>query len=314
MTSTSRTSNPAAAGPFSVEVRHPTAAGETSGFPRLDASFTATLSPEASRVLTDLVYLHSRIRLGPDKQPMLANRLRRRLRALGLASFDEYCARLQSSPGPDEVEHLVDLIATNHTGFFREPDHFAFLTERMLPALVPSLVATGESLRAWSAAASSGEEPYTLAMVLADFLCAFPSVAWQIEASDISRRMLEQAQTGIYRLDARHTLAPELLRRHFQRGVGIRAGSCRVKPDLRKHVRFQRINLFQPEYPIPREQHVIFCRNVMMYFDPASRELLVHKLTRHLARGGYLVIGHSESLLGVRHDLEPVRQSIFRKP
>lgn len=282
--------------------------------PRLDASFTAELSPQASRRLSELVYLHSRIRLGPDKQPMLANRLRRRLRVLGLASFDEYCARLQSPQGPDEIEHLVDLIATNHTGFFREPDHFAFLSERMLPALVPSLAAADAPLRVWSAAASSGEEPYTIAMVLADSLNASPSVSWQIEASDISRRMLEQAQQGIYRLDARHTLAPELLRRHFQRGVGIRAGTCRVKPELREHVRFQRINLFQPEYPIPRDQHVIFCRNVMIYFDPPSRGILVHKLTRHLARGGYLVIGHSESLLGVRHDLEPVRQSVFRKP
>ena len=137
---------------------------------------------------------------------------------------------------------------------------------------------------------------------------------WQVEASDISHRMLDQAERGIYPLDTRHALPPELLRRYFQRGVGARAGNCRVKAELRKRVRFQRINLFQAEYPVPREQHVIFCRNVMIYFDPPSRATLVQKLTRQLAPGGFLVIGHSESLMGIRHDLESVRQSVFRKP
>jgi len=208
----------------------------------------------------------------------------------------------------------VDLISTNHTGFFREPDHFTFLTNRILPALAPSLAAAGTPLRVWSAASSSGEEPYTLAIVLAEFFRTSPAVPWQVEASDISRRMLEHAQQGIYRLDARHNLPPELLRRYFQRGVGVRSGTCRVKAELRKRVRFQRVNLFQAEYPVPREQHVIFCRNVMIYFDPPSRAILVQKLTRHLAPGGFLLIGHSESLLGIRHGLESARQSIYRKP
>jgi chemotaxis protein methyltransferase CheR len=106
----------------------------------------------------------------------------------------------------------------------------------------------------------------------------------------------------------------ELLRRYFQRGVGAREGTCRVKPWLRDRVQFRRINLFQAEYPVPREQHVIFCRNVMIYFDPSSRALLVQKLVRQLARGGYLIVGHSESLLGLSHGLESVRQSVYRKP
>ena len=279
----------------------------------MHASFTATLSAEAYRTLSTLVYQHSHIRLGPDKQSMLANRLRKRLRALGLVSYDDYCAVLRSAQGPDEIEHLVDLISTNHTGFFREPEHFTFLTGRILPELLPRLALEGASLRIWSAAASSGEEPYTMAIVLADFFREQASVGWQVEASDISHRMLDQAERGIYRLDARHALPPELLRRYFQRGVGAQDGTCRVKAELRKRVRFQRINLFQAEYPVPRDQHVIFCRNVMIYFDPASRAALVKKLTRQLAPGGFLLIGHSESLLDVRHELEPVRQSIFRK-
>jgi len=276
-------------------------------------SFTARLSAEAYRTLTALVHQHSRIQLGPDKQRMLANRLRKRLHALGLTSYDEYCGVLHSAQGPDEIEQLVDLISTNHTRFFREPEHFTFLTGRILPELVSRLAVEGSSLRVWSAAASSGEEPYTLAIVLADYFREHPSVEWQIEASDISHRMLRHAQQGIYPLDAQHALPPELLRRYFQRGVGARAGKCRVKAELREHVRFQRVNLFQAEYPVAREQHVIFCRNVMIYFDPPSRSTLVQKLTRQLAPGGLLVIGHSESLMGIRHDLESVRQSVFRK-
>jgi chemotaxis protein methyltransferase CheR len=299
MTTTSRASEPAVGG---------------NPLPLMDASFKATLSAEAYRTLVSLVYQHSRIRLGPDKQPMLINRLRKRLRVLGLASYDEYCAVLQSRQGPEEIEHLVDLISTNHTRFFREPEHFTFFTDRILPELVPRLAAEGSSLQVWSAAASSGEEPYTLALVLAEFFRGHVSVDWQVDASDISNGMLAQAQRGIYRLDAWHELPPELLRRYFLRGVGPHDGTCRVKPELRARVRFQRINLFQAQYPVPREQHVIFCRNVMIYFDPSSRATLVQKLTRQLAPGGFLVIGHSESLLGINHNLEPVRQSIFRRP
>jgi len=291
-------------------------------------SFTAKLSAEDYRTLAALVYQHSRIRLGPDKQSMLANRLRKRLRTLGLTCYNDYCGVLHSAQGPDEIEQLVDLISTNHTRFFREPEHFNFLTARILPDLVSRLASEGNPLRIWCAAASSGEEPYTLAIVLSEYFREHPAVdappstlnpqpstlPWLIEASDISHRMLEHAEQGIYPLDTQHALAPELLRRYFQRGVNVRAGKCRVKAELRQRVRFQRINLFQAEYPVAREQHVIFCRNVMIYFDPASRATLVQKLTRQLAPGGFLFIGHSESLMGIRHDLEPVRQSVFRKP
>jgi chemotaxis protein methyltransferase CheR len=279
----------------------------------MDASFTAMLSAEAYQTLANLVFQHSRIRLGADKQAMLANRLRKRLRALGLACYDEYCAVLRSERGPDEIEHLVDLISTNHSKFFREPEHFTFLTGRIPPELVPRLLAQGSPLRVWSAAASSGEEPYTIAIVLAEFFRQQAPVDWRVEASDISHRMLAHARAAIYPLDRIPPAFPELLKRYFQKGVGDRAGACRVKPELRERVRFHRINLFQAEYPVPREQHVIFCRNVMIYFDPPSRATLVQKLTRHLAPGGLLVIGHSESLLEIRHDLEPVRQSVFRK-
>ena len=272
-----------------------------------------SFSGKAYRILVDLVYEHSRIRLGADKQTLLANRLQKRLRVLGLASYDDYCAVLESREGAEEIEELVDLISTNHTKFFREPDHFSFLVSRVLPALIPRLVSLGSPLRLWSAAASSGEEPYTMAIVIAEYLRAYPPLEWQITASDISRRMLEHAQQGIYRMDAVQTMPPALLKRYFQKGMGVRAGTCRIKPELRDRLRFERINLFQPTYPVARKQHVIFCRNVMIYFDAPSRAIAVQRLTQHLSPDGYLVVGHSESLLGTRHGLQPIQQGIYQR-
>jgi chemotaxis protein methyltransferase CheR len=273
-----------------------------------------SFSGKAYRILIDLVYEHSHIRLGADKQMLLANRLQKRLRVLGLGSYDEYCAVLQSPEGSEEIEELVDLISTNHTKFFREPDHFSFLANRVLPALIPGLVASRSPLRLWSAAASSGEEPYTMAIVVAEQLRAYPSLEWQITASDISRRMLARAQHGIYRMDAVQPVPPEMLKRYFQKGIGARAGTCRIKPELQERLRFERINLFQPEFPVFSKQHVIFCRNVMIYFDPPSRATAVQRLTRHLSPGGYLVVGHSESLLGIHHGLQPIQQGIYQRP
>ena len=272
------------------------------------------LSSKAYRILIDLVYEHSRINLGADKQMLLANRLQKRLRALGLKSYDEYCTVLQSPEGSEEIERLVDLISTNHTKFFREPDHFSFLTRQALPALLPRLAASRSPLRIWSAAASSGEEPYTIAIVLAEHLRAHPSLEWEIAASDISKRMLAEAKQGIYRMDAVEPVPPELLKRYFQKGVGARVGTCRIKREIRERLRFERINLFQADYPVFPKQHVIFCRNVMIYFDPPSRATAVQRLTKYLSPGGYLIVGHSESLLGIRHGLQPIKQGIYQRP
>lgn len=280
----------------------------------MDALFEATLSASAYRTIVDLVYEHSRINLGSDKQTLISNRLGKRLRQLGIASYDEYCAKLQSFGSQEEIEYLVDLISTNHTRFYREPDHFNYLTEKILPTLIPRLMSERSPLRIWSAASSSGEEPYTLAIVLSEFLRAHPAVSWQIEATDISRGILAKAERGIYRMDAVEPVPLELLRRYFQKGVDEHEGYCRVKPELREKVRFDRVNLFQPEYPVHLKQNVIFCRNVMIYFDIASREAAVKRLSQHLVPGGYLIVGHSESLMGVRHGLVSIKQGVYQKP
>lgn len=279
----------------------------------MEEPFEKPLSGETFQALSDLVYQHSRIRLGSDKRALVANRLRRRVRALALGSYEEYCQVLYSSYGADEIEELVDLISINHTRFYREPEHFAFLTQRALPELVGPLAATRAPLRLWSAASSSGEEPYTMAIVVAEFLRAHAGLPWEIMATDISHRVLAEASEGIYSMASVKPVPLELLKRYFQKGFGAREGVCRVKPELRRHLRFERVNLFQEHLPVPADQHVIFCRNVMIYFDPPSRALAVQRLVRHLASGGYLVVGHSESLSGIPHGLRPLQQGVFQK-
>jgi chemotaxis protein methyltransferase CheR len=275
--------------------------------------FEKLLSGKTFQILSDLVYQHSRIRLGPDKQALVANRLRKRLNTLNLESYEDYCYVLHSPHGSDEVEELVDLISTNHTRFYREPEHFAFLTQRALPALVQTLRGTRAPLRLWSAAASSGEEPYTMAIAVADFLRSHPGLEWEIVGTDISRRMLTVAREGIYSMDSVKSVPLEHLKCYFKKGIGVRTGVCRVKPELRKHLRFERVNLFQPHLPVSANQHVIFCRNVMIYFDLPSRALAVQRLAQLLAPGGYLMVGHSESLMGINHGLHPVQQGVFQK-
>jgi len=280
----------------------------------MSSSQETPLSAEAYRFIVDLIYRHSRIKLGSDKQALLSSRLTKRLRSIGLSSFDEYCAVLRSPQSQDEIEELLDLISTNHTRFYREPDHFDYLIAKILPPLIPTLIARHSPLRVWSAASSSGEEPYTLAIVLSEFLRAFPAVDWQICASDISNRVLTAAKQGVYRMDAVEPVPPDLLKRYFQKGFGAQEGKCRVRSELRDKVRYERINLFQHEYPIPLQQHVIFCRNVMIYFDIPSREQAVKRMSHYLAPGGFLIVGHSESLMGINHGLKSIQQGIYQKP
>ena len=272
------------------------------------------LSPAAYAFLADLVYQRSRIRLGADKQALVAGRLGRRLQSLGCGSYEEYCGLLQSAEGEDEISALVDLISTNHTHFFREAAHFDILAERVLPVLAERAAAAGRAMQFWCAAAASGEEAYSLAIVLAEFCRSRPGLGWRVYASDISRRMLAACRLGIYESDKVDLPTPDLLARHFQQGVGEREGYYRVKPELRRHVTTEYVNLFQDSYPVPRELDAIFCRNVMIYFDVESRRLLVERLFEQLAPGGYLFVGHSESLLGLGHRFKAVHPSVYVRP
>jgi chemotaxis protein methyltransferase CheR len=279
----------------------------------MNPQFDTIVSAKAYQTLVDLVYEHSRIQLGADKHALLTNRLRRRLEANGLTSYDAYCDLLKSPAGQEEVSHLVDYISTNHTRFYRESDHFAYLVRDILPDLVPRLQKRNAPCRIWSAAVSSGEEAYTLAIELSEFMLAW-QIPWQVYATDISKRILEKARRGIYKIEALDPIPEELKKRYFQKGVGRREGYCRVKPELGQNIIFEHANLFQANYPVYPVLDVIFCRNVMIYFDVASRTQLLSRLTAHLAPGGHLFVGKAESLFGVSHGLKMVQQGIYRKP
>lgn len=274
----------------------------------------STISARAFRTLAGVVHGYCGIALGDDKQHLVANRLRRRLTVLGLETYDEYCELLAADQAGDELEALIDLITTNHTAFFREPEHFRFLGERVLPVLGPALARVGQPVRLWSAACASGEEPYTMAMVAAEAQRRTGNFQWRLLGSDISRTMVETATRAVYAADRLHEVPAELVPRYFLRGVRSQDGFVRIDASLQRQVSFARINLLEAVYPIGELQHVIFCRNVMIYFDAVSRTQVVKQLVRHLLPGGYLFIGYSESLGGIAHGLEAVSHGVYRKP
>lgn len=285
--------------------RHAESSGEVnpSNAPLLDKDY---------HFLCRLVYDRSRINLGTDKRSLVTSRLAKRLRKLGLNDYSEYCEMLRSPAGEEEFQFLIDLISTNHTHFFREMKHFDFLREKILPAWKPGR-GNGQ-FRLWSAASSTGEEPYSIAIHLAEHLAPAEAGAWRIDATDISTRVLEAAQRGIYEAGKVSGVSPELLRRHFQKGAGDWEGHFRVKDVLRNRVEFHHLNLLEPPYPFNHQFQVIFCRNVMIYFDRPTQESLVAHLVERLVPGGHLLVGHAESLSSIKHSLKLIQPAIYLKP
>lgn len=272
------------------------------------------ISDKDYEFIRKFVYEQSRINLGPDKKELVSARLAKRLRAIGLNSYTEYCDYLQSASGKDEVTNLVDSISTNHTYFFREIKHFEFLNDVVLPHWLQNNFRKGDTnFNIWSAASSSGEEPYSLGILLQEVLQHHPSASWTLDGTDISTRMLDLARRGIFEQDRLRDVKPEWMRRYFQKGVGQWDGHFRAKEVIRNRLTFHHVNLLQERYPFSKHFHVIFCRNVMIYFDRATQEQLVAKLTEQLHPKGYLIVGHSESLMGIKHSLDSVRPSIYRR-
>ena len=261
--------------------------------------------------LASLVYSLCGIHLGEGKRELLRARLAKRLRATGCRDVKQYIQRLEGDHSGQELVCFLDVITTNKTDFFREPKHFEFLVEEVLPKL-DKLCAAGEPLRIWSAACSTGEEPYTLAMVLMEHRALWERRGASILASDLSTKVLDQAQGGVYALDRAGDIPRPLLTKYFQRGTNRWAGYVRVRPELRKLVQFRRINLMD-SFNFDKPFHVIFCRNVMIYFDKPTQERLVDKFRNCLVQGGLLMVGHSESLTGIKHRLAFTRPAVYRR-
>jgi chemotaxis protein methyltransferase CheR len=267
------------------------------------------LSDRDLRTLTRLIYDRAGITLHDGKKALVSARLQKRVRAGGFKSFAEYVKFVEADTEGDEVVALLDAIATNHTSFFREEQHFQFLADTVIPA---TRVAGRSGLKVWSAACSSGEEPYTIAMTLVDSLTADEAAQSRILASDLSTKVLRMAREGVYKMERVEGLPREVLRRHFEKGLRQQSGLCRVGPRPRALVEFDRLNLLEVS-DLGRRFDVIFCRNVMIYFDRAVQQRVVAMLERHLAPEGWLFISHSESLNGIDHGLQWVGPAIYRR-
>ncbi len=262
--------------------------------------------------IRQLVYKRSRICLDAGKREMVSARLGKRLRATKLGSVTEYCQLLRSPTAGEELSHLIDAISTNHTFFFRENAHFDFVRSQIIPEMNQRRPAERwPRFLAWSAACSSGEEPYSLAMTLSEAMP--PAWDWHIQCTDISHSILARASDGIYSEDVVGRLPSPTVRKHFQKGIGPRAGSYRVRAELRERLSFHQLNLLERDSPLNESFHVIFCRNVMIYFDRPTQEELVNRLARRLVPGGYLLVGHAESLTGINHPLQTVRPATYRR-
>lgn len=258
---------------------------------------------DMQRIAT-LVYERSGITLHDGKRPLVVARLQKRLRALSLDTFSAYLAYLETDKSGDELVMLLDSIATNHTYFFREEQHFQLLAERV----VPEMRRNRAPLKIWCAASSTGEEPYTIGMTLLDLN---PPMDFQMLASDISTKALRAAQSATYKLSQVEKMPIETLRKYFEKGMGESAGFARVRKELRSRIEFRKINLL--EVPnLDTKFDVIFCRNVMIYFDRIVQQRVVSALERHLRPGGYLFISHSESLNGINHGLRWIAPAAYQ--
>ncbi|MFY9269847.1 MAG: protein-glutamate O-methyltransferase [Candidatus Manganitrophaceae bacterium] len=255
-----------------------------------------------------LVYEKSGITLSEQKRTLLISRLSKRLRQLNLESFRDYYEIVVAESDGEELTRMLDLVSTNKTDFFREPKHFEFLRDQILPGLEQT-----KRIRIWSSACSSGEEPYTIAMTLFDGVTSPSQWDCKILASDLSTVVLAKAAAGVYQIERVENLPQETVRRHFLKGRGEGADKVRVKPHLSEMVVFRRINLMDERYPIKTPLDVIFCRNVMIYFDRPTQEQLMAKFYRYLKPGGHLFIGHSESLQWVKHSFLYIAPTIYQK-
>jgi chemotaxis protein methyltransferase CheR len=263
--------------------------------------------------LRALIYNESGISLGADKKTMMEIRLKRRLRSLDIASLGEYCDRVFSKDGiEDELVHLIDVITTNKTDFFREAGHFDYLTSKALPDLV-ARKGPGRQL-VWSAGCSTGEEPYTLAMVLSEYAQGCTGFRFNILASDICTAVLAKAAEGIFKADLLRPVPTVLRRKYFMRSRDPESDRHRVVPELRALVEFRRINFMDADFGLAEAPDIIFCRNVIIYFDRATQVRLLQKLARQLAPGGYFFAGHSESFQGMDLPFVGVAPAVYKKP
>jgi chemotaxis protein methyltransferase CheR len=277
-------------------------------------SLTSSASPESRefefadrdfRRVCDLIYKRAGIALAPAKRDMVYGRLSRRLRALGLRSFHDYLDQLEAG-GEDEWQAFTNALTTNLTSFFREPHHFDKLREELQRRSAQA------PLKIWSCAASTGEEPYSLAITACEaFGSLTPPV--RILATDVDTQVLETGARGVYPVERVSSLDPALRRKYFQRGSGPNEGKCRVVPALRQLIDFRPLNLLESRYDVGGPFAALFCRNVMIYFDKPTQRAILSRLVPHLGDDGLLYTGHSENYLHAADLIQPCGRTLYRR-
>lgn len=281
-------------------------------FSSLHASYRVQLSEADFDRLSKFIYSVAGIKLPPAKRIMLQSRLQKRLRELDIADFKTYADYVLSQTGQqEELVHMLDVVSTNKTDFFREPVHFDFLRDTILPQFCED--SAQRMIKIWSAGCSSGEEPYTIAMVLDDFFAARPGFDFSILGTDLSTRILAAATNAVYKEDRVESIPLETKRKYFLRSKDRVHPTVRIVPTLRRKVRFERLNFMEENYRVADVFDVIFCRNVLIYFDRPTQETVIRKLCQKLKSGGYFFLGHSESVMNMDLPLRQIRPTIFIK-
>jgi chemotaxis protein methyltransferase CheR len=257
--------------------------------------------------IAQLARHHFGVELGSGKEQLVTARMSKLMRRSGFSSFPEFFENLKSDRTGASLIQLIDALTTNHTSFFRERDHFDFMLEEIFPRWN-----FARPMRIWSAASSTGEEPYTIAVISREYFTSTGRNVPTILASDISSEALKTARAGIYRAERLEGMISPWLRNHLLQGEGGWAGWYRMRPEVIAMIDFRRINLIEP-FPDIGAFDIIFCRNVMIYFSHANQSDVVKRLAARLSPGGYLFVGHSESLTGMQHGLEHIKPAIYRK-
>ena len=272
--------------------------------PSQDHTSTIPIEDREFEQFQHLLFEQTGIYLAPAKKPLLTGRLNQRLRQLGIRSYAVYYRAIVQQQLPGEMQILIDRLTTNETSFFREPKHFDFLRR-----LCQTLPQSPYAMRVWCAACSTGEEPYSAAMVMND---AMHDKRWEIVATDINSQVLQQARLGHYPLARSESIPKTYLQRYCLKGTGNQSETFIIGPELRTHIQFRPINLIT-DLPALGQFDVIFLRNVLIYFPIEIKQRVIENLKRLLKTGGYFIVGHSESLLQIVDGLESVAPSIYRR-
>lgn len=285
---------------------------ETMSISQKDSYYKIKMSTDDFNRLSKFIYNELGIKMPIEKKLMLQSRLLKRLSELHVESFQAYLDFVFSKEGKEsELRTVIDLVTTNKTDFFREPAHFEYLNEVVLPELTEEK--KRKKIKFWSAGCSSGEEPYTLAMTLNDYLEKMPGYDFSLLATDLSTRVLEKASLAIYGMDRIKDIPLSLKKKYLLKSKDPNNKTVRIVPSLRKKITFQRLNFMNPAYYTDDDFDAIFCRNVIIYFDRATQEAVINKLIAHLRPGGYFFLGHSESITNMDVPLKHIRPTIFQK-